>query len=92
MAQIDPTVMDRFNFDEIAKDVALDINGMPASWLNDDKTLATIRAGRKQQQDMQQMIQAAPAASAAAANIAKLQQQSGGSLQGMLPDQSAMPA
>jgi hypothetical protein len=91
VAQIDPTVMDRFNFDEIAKDVALDINGMPATWLNDDKTLAAIRAGRKQQQDMQQMIAAAPAASAAAANIAKLQQNSGGSLQGVLPDQGAMP-
>jgi hypothetical protein len=89
VAQIDPTIMDRFNFDEITRDVALDINGMPATWLNDDKTLAAIRAGRKQQQDMQTMIKAAPAASAAAANIAKLQQQSGGSMAGILPDQPA---
>jgi hypothetical protein len=89
VAQIDPTIMDRFNFDEITRDVALDINGMPATWLNDDKTLAAIRAGRKQQQDMQTMIKAAPAASAAAANIAKLQQASGGSMAGILPDQPA---
>jgi hypothetical protein len=87
VAQIDPTVMDRFNFDEITKDIALDINGMPATWLNDDKVLAAIRAGRKQQQDMQQLIAAAPAASSAAANIAKLQQASGG---GGLPNLSAL--
>jgi hypothetical protein len=87
VAQIDPTVMDRFNFDEITKDIALDINGMPATWLNDDKMLAQIRAGRKQQQDMQQLIAAAPAASSAAANIAKLQQASGG---GGMPNLSAL--
>lgn len=91
VAQIDPTVMDRFNFDTISQDISLDINGLPATWLNSDETLAKIRAGRKQQQDMQTMIQAAPAASAAAANIAKLQQTAGGG-GGAMPDLAAMGA
>ena len=86
IAQINPDVMDRFDFDIIAKDLAMDINGLPATWLHDDDAMAAIRKGRQDQQQMQQAVQAAPAMSAAAANIAKLQAAAGaggGTLPGM---------
>jgi hypothetical protein len=86
IAQVQPDVLDRFDFDTISKDLSLDVNGLPATWLHSDEAMQNIRDGRQQQQQMQQMVQAAPAMSAAAANVAKIQQAAGaggGTLPGM---------
>ena len=86
IAQVQPDVLDRFDFDTISKDLSLDVNGLPATWLNSDEAMQAIRNGRQQQIQMQQAVQAAPAMSAAAANVAKIQQAAGaggGTLPGM---------
>jgi hypothetical protein len=58
-AQVDPSVFDRFNFDEVAQIVA-DVNGVPARALKSNEQLEAERAAKQQQQDMSQIVEAAP--------------------------------
>lgn len=58
-----PALLDHFNWDVIVPETS-DINGMPASWRNDPKTIQMIREGRNAQQEQQTAMQAAPGAAA----------------------------
>jgi len=57
----DLSVLDHFNTDVIYPQLA-EINAVPPSWMNSEKTVAALRQNRQQQQDVQQAIEAAPAA------------------------------
>lgn len=59
----DSSPLDRFDFDAAIPEIA-DINGVPESWLVDDKTLANKRKVRAQIADRQAKIQAMPAQAA----------------------------
>lgn len=56
----DPSPLFYFNFDEIIPGNA-GISGMPASWINDAKTVQKMKQAHAQQIQQQQAIQAAPA-------------------------------
>lgn len=58
-----PELLDYINWDVAAPQIA-EINGTPASWLNDQQGIQKIRQARNQQMQTQQAIQAAPAAAA----------------------------
>jgi hypothetical protein len=70
LAQIDPSVMDVFNPDEIGVGLA-DINGVPAKWLRSKDEIDALRQGRAQAQQAQQLVAAAPAAASAVKDIAQ---------------------
>jgi hypothetical protein len=57
IAQLNPAVMDRINFDAAVKKMAIDL-GVPLSVLFSDEEMAETRAQQQQQMQMQQMLQA----------------------------------
>lgn len=71
-AERDPTIMDRFNFDEII-DVAADVNGMPQKTLRTDEETQALRQGRAQQQEAAAAAEAAPKATKALKDVAEIQ-------------------
>src|SRR6185312_9988135 len=56
----DPSIMDNFNLDVAAPAIAR-INGMPESWIQDQKVIQMKRQQRAQQAQQEQMVKAAPA-------------------------------
>src|SRR6185312_13183221 len=56
----DPSIMDNFNLDVAAPAIAI-INGMPESWIHDQKVIQMKRQQRAQQAQQEQMVKAAPA-------------------------------
>jgi len=76
IAQVDPTVYDRFDPDMIMEELA-EINGVPERVMRSRETMIKIRTDRKQQQDMQQALQGAEVASNAAKNMAGAAAQAG---------------
>jgi hypothetical protein len=70
LAQVDPSVMDVFNPDEIGIGLA-DINGVPAKWLRSKEEIDALRQGRAQAQQAQQLVAAAPAAASAVKDLAQ---------------------
>ena len=72
IAQIDPTVLDRFDADEALKRLA-DINGVPSSVLRSDEQVSAMREGRAQQEQAQQLLAAADVGASAAKNMAQAQ-------------------
>jgi hypothetical protein len=79
IAQTQPEVLDRFDWDQITVDLA-DINAMPSKWLLSDEELGAIKEARAQAQQAQQLLQAAPVVADAEKTVAETQQiaQSGG--------------
>jgi hypothetical protein len=59
----DPSPLDNFNFDEIVPELA-SINSVPLRWMNDPKTISSIRQARNEQMQLKQMTEAAPGAAA----------------------------
>lgn len=76
LAQIDPSVLDRFKLDEAAAEIA-EINGVPAKIMRSAEDAQAMKDGRAQAQQAQQLIDAAPSVTAAAANMTKMQQNLG---------------
>lgn len=72
LAEIDPSVLDPFDIQGAAKEVA-EINGMPAKLILDAAQIKAKSEARAQQQQVESIIGAAPAISAAAANLTKMQ-------------------
>jgi hypothetical protein len=72
LAQVDPSVLDTFNADEIAPDLA-EINGVPHKWIRSKDEVAALRQGRAQAQQAQQLLQAAPVVSGAIKDISEVQ-------------------
>jgi len=70
IAQIDPSVMDQFDTDEIVK-LAQEINGAPKKILRKPEDVAAIRQQRDQQQQAQQALAAAQQAGQAATGLTK---------------------
>lgn len=56
----DPTVLDNFDLDTIARELS-DIQAVPASWMRSEDEVAAIRQNRARQQELQAQIAAAPA-------------------------------
>lgn len=76
LAQVDPGVLDSFDLDEAARELA-DINGVPAKIVRDAEQVRAMKEGRAQQEQAAALLQAAPAVTGAAANLVKLQQNFG---------------
>ena len=72
LAQIDPTVLDIFDSEEIAR-VLADINGMPAKTLRTKETLDAMKQARASSQQAQQLLAAAPVAASTAKDLAAAQ-------------------
>lgn len=76
-AQIDPSILDIFNPDEIGRGIA-DINGVPESWLRSRDEVNQLHEAQAQQAQMQQLLDAAPVVTQAqksAAEVKKLEAQ-----------------
>jgi hypothetical protein len=76
-AQVDPAILNRFDPDQIMKDLA-DINGMPAKWTKSDDEMAAEQQMQQQQQMAAQMLEAAPIA----ADVAKKEAETQAIIQG----------
>lgn len=76
MAQIDPSVLDVFDPEQVARELS-DINGVPIKVLRSPEDVAAMKEGRASQQQAAQLLEAAPSVTAAAANLTKLQQAGG---------------
>ena len=70
MAELDPTILDTFDGDEIARELA-DINGMPTRTIRPIEAVQAIRDKRTQQQDTQHMADVAKQGAGALAQTAK---------------------
>lgn len=68
LAQIDPSVMDNFNLDEMARKVGRNVN-LPPECFRDPEEAEAIRAARAQQQQQMMDAQTAESMSKAAANV-----------------------
>ncbi len=55
IAQVDPTVMEVFDFDAIAR-ITSEVNGAPAAIMKDPETVKAARAQREQAQQLQQQL------------------------------------
>ena len=55
VAQLNPDILDKFNFDEMA-DAWADMQGIPPKLMRSDEEVAQIRAQRQQQRQQQQMM------------------------------------
>ncbi len=60
----DPSLLDGFDFDTAIPVIAMDINGVPPSWMASDQQISLKRQNRAKAQARQEQIQAAPAAAA----------------------------
>jgi hypothetical protein len=69
-AQMDPTILDNINADELAK-LTLEVSGVPTPVINSPDQVAKIRADRAQQQQQQQMIEAAKPLAGAMKDVAQ---------------------
>jgi len=76
-AQIDPTVMDVFDPDQIAQ-LTAEVSGMPMKTIRSPDDIAKIRADRKQQEDAMREAEMAQPMAGAMKDIAQAQQISGG--------------
>lgn len=83
LAQIDPSVMARFDIDDAAKQLA-EINGMPASIIRSDDEVTALKDQQATQQQAQQLLAAAPVAASASKDFAQA-----ASLAGSSPNQVA---
>ena len=83
MAQVDPGVLDNFDFDSIARELA-DINGVPEKILFTRDQVAAIKDQKAQAQQAQQLLQAAPVAASAAKDFAQA-----GAMAASAPNQQA---
>jgi hypothetical protein len=77
LAQIDPSVLDRYKLDEAAAQIG-EIYGVPPSIMRSAEDAAAMKEGRAEQAQAQQLLDAAPSVSAAAANLTKMQANLGG--------------
>lgn len=73
LAQVDPTVLDIFNADEIGPGLA-EINGVPAKWIRSKEELDALRGGRAQAQQAEQLLAAAPGIAGAVKDLSQAQQ------------------
>ncbi len=76
LAQIEPGVLDVFDLEEMARDMA-EINGVAAKNMRDADQVAALKDQRAQAQQAQQLLAAAPSVTSAAENLIKLQANSG---------------
>lgn len=75
VAQADPRVLKRFNFDRITQRLS-EVNGVPADCLYSDAEMKNIDAANAQQAQMQNILQAAPIAAQTAKTLAQAGQAS----------------
>lgn len=76
ISKINPNVMRRFNWDEIASGMAAN-NGLPAKWVYSDEEMAEMQEREAAQQQLQEILAAAPVAAQAAEAAANVQQKTG---------------
>lgn len=76
MAQIDPSILDRFNLAEIPGALA-EVNGMPAKLILSDEEYAALKEQKAQAAQAAQLLEAAPVAADAARAAADVQQKTG---------------
>lgn len=74
LAQFDPGVLDIFNPELMAREIA-DIYGVPAAILRTPEEVAAVQQRRAQQQQMAQLLEAAPVAAGAAKDLTAAQAQ-----------------
>lgn len=72
LAQMDPSVMDRFDIDQIVVDLG-DINAMPAKWMRSDDDMKMMREAQARQAQAQQLLEAAPVVADAGKSVAEAQ-------------------
>lgn len=68
----DPEILDHFDFD-VAMPTAMEIDGVPTTWIRSEDAVAQRRAGRADAAQAQQMVEAAPAVASLAKNVAPAQ-------------------
>lgn len=69
-AEHDPTIIQRFNMDDILPELS-EIHGMPLTWLRTNDQFAALMKQQQQQQQQQQMAAAAPELASAAKDAAQ---------------------
>lgn len=72
IADIDPTVLRKFNWERTV-DTLAEVNGMPVRCLNTEDEMAAKAQQEQQAQAVQQLTELAPQAAAAAKNMAQAQ-------------------
>jgi hypothetical protein len=82
LAQVDPSVLDAFDMNEISRELA-EINGMPAKCLRDPEELKALKDQRAGQAEAAQLLEAAPVVSETVKNLAQAQA-AGGLQPGMM--------
>lgn len=85
LAQIDPSVMTRFNLSEAAVEIAR-INGVPESILLSDEEVAEKEGEQANAQQAQMLLQAAPVAASSAKDFAQAAAMAGASPEQQAPD------
>jgi hypothetical protein len=78
LAQINPAVLDIFDPEEIARELA-SINGVPAKVMRSKEQLEQMKAAQAQAAQAQQLLEAAPIASSAVKDLAQAQALAGAS-------------
>ena len=78
LAQVDPSVMRRFNLDKAATTLAR-INGMPEDIIYTDEEFAALQDAAQNAEQAQQLLAAAPVAAGAAKDLAQAQSLAGSS-------------
>lgn len=73
MAQLDPSVMLRFDLDAASQEIA-DINGMPAKLIRTDEQVAALKQQQEAEKQAAAVTQAAPALSQSELNLAQAAQ------------------
>jgi hypothetical protein len=74
VAEMDPTVMDVFDFDTISRDVAHNFS-LPHRWMKDAEEVAAIRTARAEAQQAQEQAALLESGSKSAANLGKAPQE-----------------
>ena len=70
MAQVDPSVADIFDFDEMARGIS-GATGLPKKMIRESDEIDAIRAQRSEQQAMAAAVQAAPEVAGALEKVTK---------------------
>lgn len=76
LAQVDPSVMLRFDLEGMAQELA-DINGVPAKYIRSDEAITALKEQAAQAAQAKQLLAAAPVAASAAKDFAQAQAMSG---------------
>lgn len=85
LAQVDPSVLDVFDPEQIARELA-QINGVPAKVMRSPEQIQALKDQKAQAQQAQALLQAAPIASGVAKDMAQVQSMTGSAPMNQAPN------